>query len=145
VVALVGFRDATQAQGVAPLKAAVARIAESALSCRLEVATEDGSLGRSQKVTDLLEAELRTDDRVVVCGPAAMLAAVWQVCHAVGGVRTWFSLEASMACGVGSCHGCAIALSDGSFARVCREGPVFPGEKVFALSLGSFESAKEPA
>ena len=47
------------------------------------------------------------------------------------GVRTWFSLEANMACGVGSCHGCAIALADGSFARVCHEGPVFPGETVY--------------
>jgi dihydroorotate dehydrogenase electron transfer subunit len=41
-----------------------------------------------------------------------------------------------MACGVGSCHGCAVPLADGSFARVCHDGPVFLGETVFgALTL----------
>jgi dihydroorotate dehydrogenase electron transfer subunit len=60
-----------------------------------------------------------------------MSAAVWQVCGKVPETTAWFSLEAGMACGVGSCHGCAVTLADGSTARVCRDGPVFSGAAVF--------------
>jgi len=86
-------------------------------------------------VTDLLAAELQAGDLVVVCGAHAMCAAVWEVCTAVEGARPWFSLEAGMACGVGSCQGCVIALADGTLAKVCRRGPVFAGDEVF-LSNG---------
>jgi dihydroorotate dehydrogenase electron transfer subunit len=144
VVALLGFRDGSQAEGAVPVEAAVTRLTESGLSCRLAVASEDGSLGPAQKVTDLLEAELRPGDQVVVCGPPAMSVAVWRICSTVADVRTWFSLEANMACGVGSCHGCAIALADGSFARVCREGPVFPGKMVFGAHPAHLGGGKEP-
>jgi dihydroorotate dehydrogenase electron transfer subunit len=111
VVVLLGFRDALQAQGAAPVEAAVSRSVDAGLQCRLLLATED--------------------DRVVVCGPPAMSAAVWRTCSSIPDVRTWFSLEAGMACGVGSCHGCALTLADGSLARVCHDGPVFSGERVF--------------
>ncbi len=145
VAVLAGFRDASQAHAAVPLETAVARASASGLPCRLVLASEDGSLGPPQKVTDLLERELRPGDRVVVCGSAAMSAAAWQVSCAVEGVRAWFSLEANMACGVGSCHGCAITLTDGSFARVCHEGPVFPGDTVFASSAATPDRAKGPA
>jgi dihydroorotate dehydrogenase electron transfer subunit len=145
VVLLAGFLDASQAQAVVPLEAAVARANAAGLACRLAVASEDGSLGPPRKATDLLERELRPGDRVVVCGSAAMSAAVWQVCCTVEGVHAWFSLEANMACGVGSCHGCAITLTDGSFARVCHEGPVFPGDTVFAPSAATLDRAERPA
>ncbi len=130
VVVLLGFRDESQAKGAVPVEAAMSRVKE-ALPCRMAVVTEDGSRGPARKVTELLESELLPDDHVVVCGPPAMSAAVWEICSTYPGVRTWFSLEANMACGVGSCHGCAVALADGSFARVCHEGPVFPGETVY--------------
>jgi len=135
IVVLLGFRDESQAQGAVPVEAAVARAKEAGLGCRLEVVAEDGSRGPAQKVTDLLKSELQPGDQVVVCGPPAMSDAVWSVCATRPGVRTWFSLEANMACGVGSCHGCAITLADGSFARVCHDGPVFPGETVYAARL----------
>lgn len=144
VIALAGFRDASQACAVAPLEGAVAGYAESGRACRLVVSTEDGSLGRPGKVTDLLREELRPDDRVAVCGPTGMSEAVWQVCSLVEGIRVWLSLEAGMACGVGSCHGCVITLSDGSFARVCHEGPVFPGEMIFAPSAEKLDLRQEP-
>jgi NAD(P)H-flavin reductase len=144
VIALAGFRDASQARAVAPLERAVADYAESGRSCRLVVATEDGSLGSPGKVTDLLREELRPGDKVAVCGPAGMSEAVWQVCSLVQDVRVWLSLEAGMACGVGSCHGCVITLSDGSFARVCHEGPVFAGEMIFGRPEERPDLRKEP-
>ena len=131
VLVLLGFRDRSQFEGSAPLREAAARLGESGLRCRLEVATEDGSHGPAEKVTDLVERHLRPGDRVAVCGPPAMATAVWRICKAVPDVQTWFSLEANMACGVGSCHGCAITLADGTQARVCHDGPVFRGEEVF--------------
>jgi dihydroorotate dehydrogenase electron transfer subunit len=131
VVVLLGFRDTLQAQGAAPVEAAASRLVDAGLQCRLLLATEDGSIGPAQKVTDLLAGELRSGDRVVVCGPPAMSASVWQACSSIPDVRTWFSLEAGMACGMGSCHGCALTLADGSLARVCHDGPVFSGESVF--------------
>ncbi len=144
VAVLLGFRDESQAQGAVPVEAAVARAKEAGLRCRLEVVAEDGSRGPAQKVTDLLESELQPGDQVVVCGPPAMSGAVWRVCAMRPGVRTWFSLEANMACGVGSCYGCAIALADGSFARVCHEGPVFPGETVYAAPPERVDQGREP-
>jgi dihydroorotate dehydrogenase electron transfer subunit len=144
LVVLLGFRDESQAQGAVPVEAAVARAKEAGLRCRLEVVAEDGSRGPARKVTDLVESELQQGDKVVVCGPPAMSGAVWRVCAMRPGVRTWFSLEANMACGVGSCHGCVIALADGSFARVCHEGPVFPGEMVYAAPPESVDRAREP-
>lgn len=131
LLVLLGFRDAVQAEAAGPLQIAAARMGESGLRCRLEMATEGGSRGPAEKVTDLLARHLRPGDRVVACGPEAMAKAVWQICHAVPDVHSWFSLETKMACGVGSCHGCVIALADGSYARVCHDGPVFGGVEVF--------------
>ncbi|MFH1833518.1 MAG: hypothetical protein ABH877_00720 [bacterium] len=131
VVVLLGFRDASQARGAGPVIEAVSRSKEAGLSCRLVMVTEDGSQGPAEKVTDVLSRELLPHDRVVVCGPRAMSVSVWGLCCTVPDVQAWFSLEAGMACGVGSCYGCALPLADGSVARVCRDGPVFSGETVF--------------
>jgi dihydroorotate dehydrogenase electron transfer subunit len=131
VLVLAGFRDSEQAGGGEVLAQAVARASKRGLACVYEKVLEDGSAGPTERVTDLLARNLRPGDRVAVCGPDAMARAVWQACSAVSDVSVWFSLETNMACGVGSCHGCVIALTDGSYTRVCREGPVFAGREVF--------------
>jgi len=131
VLVLLGFRDAEQLLGSLPVRETALRLGESGLRCRVEVAVEDGSHGPAEKATDLLQRHLGPGDRVVACGPWAMTEAVWHLCRAVPDVEVWFSLEEVMACGVGSCHGCVITLADGSYARVCREGPVFKGREVF--------------
>lgn len=131
VLVLLGFRDDVQFAASAPVQEAALALGQSGLRCRLEVAVEDGSHGPAELVTSLLARHLQPGDRLAVCGPGAMAAAVWQICSGVAGLETWFSLEAKMACGVGSCHGCVITLADGSSARVCHEGPVFRGKEVF--------------
>jgi dihydroorotate dehydrogenase electron transfer subunit len=45
---------------------------------------------------------------------------------AVRGAAACASLENQMACGFGVCLGCAVSVSGGGFALVCRDGPVFP-------------------
>ena len=131
VLVLLGFRTEGQVQGARPVTEAASRLAAAGGACRVEIATEDGSEGPARLVTDLLVAEARPGDRVVVCGPAAMSKAVWQVCREVPETAVWFSRETTMACGVGSCHGCAITLADGSIARVCHDGPVFSGSAIY--------------
>ena len=48
-----------------------------------------------------------------------------------------------MACGVGSCHGCVVPLADGTTARVCREGPVFPSQALFRSDAGPARGSVE--
>jgi dihydroorotate dehydrogenase electron transfer subunit len=131
VIVLLGFRDASQAEGAAPVIEAVSKAQAAGLACRLSIAVEDGSRGPSEKVTDLLARELLPGDQVFACGPPAMSEAVWRICRQAADVQAWFSLEAGMACGSGSCHGCALVLAGGTFARVCVDGPVFSGEQVY--------------
>ena len=45
------------------------------------------------------------------------------------GLRGYVSLEAHMACGTGSCHGCVVDTARGKL-RVCAEGPVFRLDEV---------------
>jgi len=118
VTAAFGFRDfrAARAAGAFAIE-------------RLWVATEDGSVGRRGTVIDIL-AGLHVSPQTVVyaCGPSAMIAAVqrWSLDE---GLRAYASLEAHMACGTGSCHGCVIDTARGRL-RVCSEGPVFALDEV---------------
>jgi dihydroorotate dehydrogenase electron transfer subunit len=65
-------------------------------------------------VTELIPAGLD----VLACGPEPMLEAVRSL--APGAQLAW---EAPMACGYGSCYGCAVEV-DGVLKRLCVEGPV---------------------
>jgi dihydroorotate dehydrogenase electron transfer subunit len=99
----------------------------------LEVATEDASPGTAPGlVTDLLEtalkrAALRWARRpaIYACGPQPMLAAVRRLAEKAG-APAWFSVEERMACGVGACRGCAVAVRGSPpFRLACVDGPVF--------------------
>ncbi len=95
------------------------------LPAELRLATEDGSRGAPGFVTELLPAALEEGDApIYVCGPTPMMRAVAEIA-ASAGRRCWVSLENPMACGFGVCLGCAAPLSEGGFALVCRDGPVF--------------------
>ncbi len=96
------------------------------------VVTEDGSEGEKGLVTDLLSSALEGLDpaSVVVhsCGPMGMLRAVSALMLEMG-VKTYVSLENSMACGLGACLGCAVTCTgnggEGEYRFVCSDGPVF--------------------
>ena len=99
----------------------------------VRIATEDGSLGRRGLVTDVLDAWLaeRTSERppeFFACGPNAMLRAV-SLRAERGDWPAWISMDRHMGCGVGACLTCVQKVraegGDWSWARVCREGPVF--------------------
>lgn len=101
------------------------------LGVGLRVATEDGSRGSRGLVTDLLGPALEAapDACVYACGPTAMMRAAAALA-AERACPCWVSLENPMACGFGVCLGCAAPRQDGSFALVCRDGPVLPAESV---------------
>ena len=63
------------------------------------------------------------------CGPDAMLHRVAMIAEAHH-VPAQLSLEAPMACGIGICVGCAVAVKadvpEGFvYKKVCTEGPIF--------------------
>jgi dihydroorotate dehydrogenase electron transfer subunit len=114
VTAVFGFKDLKQA------RAAGAFDLE-----RLWLATEDGGVGRRGTVVDLLgDIDAPPSTVVYTCGPLPMVAAVQRWAHERG-LGGFASLEAHMACGTGTCHGCVVATTEG-YLRVCSEGPVFP-------------------
>jgi NAD(P)H-flavin reductase len=94
------------------------------------VATDDGSVGHHGVVTELLDDELDTDQRVVIyaCGPPPMLEAVRLLC-AVREVPAQLALESGMACGFGACFGCVVPTREG-LIRLCLEGPVLNAEQL---------------
>ncbi len=93
----------------------------AALPVDLEVATDDGSLGRRGVVTDLLAP--RAGETVYACGPLAMMRRAHELAAAAG-AHCQVSLENPMACGFGVCLGCAVKTPAG-FRYVCTHGPVF--------------------
>ena len=92
----------------------------------LTIATDDGSLGyRGTAVQAFMEdiGALRPDV-ILSCGPTPMLRALKKAVEGRN-IPTYVSLEERMGCGVGACLVCVCEKSDGSRARVCRDGPVF--------------------
>ena len=92
-----------------------------ALPARLDVTTEDGSLGHPGRVTDLLAPV--AGDELFACGPTPMMRRVAELARAAG-VPCWVSLESQMACGFGVCLGCAVPTA-GRYGYVCSDGPIF--------------------
>ena len=76
---------------------------------------------------------LEEDDNAIVysCGPDGMLHAVSDVSQAAG-VPCQLALEApAWTCGMGTCKGCAVMGTDGTYKYVCYDGPVFEAADIF--------------
>jgi dihydroorotate dehydrogenase electron transfer subunit len=101
------------------------------------IATDDGSLGLKGFVTQLMDdLNLGAYDRIAVCGPEVMMRAVFARVEEKGiAHKTEFSLHRYMKCGVGVCGSCCI---DPSGLRVCRDGPVFTGDKLLKSEFGHY-------
>ena len=105
---------------------------------KVSIATEDGSKGHGGLVTDLLEDYLAISGvdkgrhHLFTCGPKAMLKKMADIVS-LRGIPCQFSLEASMACGLGACLGCAVKASEAcgqAYHHVCKDGPVFLNEAI---------------
>jgi dihydroorotate dehydrogenase electron transfer subunit len=112
---------------------------------RLVVTTDDGSLGRKGLVTDIFLEEIRRRDvnhqnlAIYSCGPQMMLERMSDMAKRFD-LFCQISLETHMPCGVGACWGCVVKLKDGSYKRVCVDGPVFDARKV---DLNQYKRAKQ--
>ncbi len=124
--------------------------------CELEICTDDGSQGYHGPVTALLKDELNcTDPNVAVinagdldrynpkdtviyaCGPTSMIRALGPLLREHP-IPCQVSLEERMACGLGACLGCAVAIrgpeGKREYRRVCQDGPVFDLREVLLPS-----------
>jgi dihydroorotate dehydrogenase electron transfer subunit len=82
---------------------------------------------------DSLDEAARAEVEVFACGPHPMLEAVAALARELG-LPCQVSLEEFMACAVGGCAGCVVAVKtpEGpAMKRVCVDGPVFDAEQVF--------------
>lgn len=85
------------------------------------ITTVDGSYGAKGFVTDKI-ATLATDfERFYACGPKVMLKVLDETLPMDG----YISLEERMGCGIGVCYACVVPKTDGSYAKICTDGPVF--------------------
>jgi len=96
-----------------------------ALGLSVYIATADGSVGTKGFVTDVIKNLDYT--YFYSCGPMPMFKAMEQVMTTSG----QYSFEERMGCGFGACMGCTIQTANG-YKRVCKDGPVFFREEVFA-------------
>ncbi|MBA4397697.1 MAG: dihydroorotate dehydrogenase electron transfer subunit [Syntrophus sp. (in: bacteria)] len=98
----------------------------------LQVCTDDRSMGHPGRVTEPLENAIKSyplnDTLVCACGPVGMIRRLAEILARYP-LACQVSLEERMACGLGACLGCAVAVrgDDGErqYRRVCKEGPVF--------------------
>ena len=93
------------------------------------VASDDGTIGETGVVTELLEKRLADyqPDIVLACGPIPMLRALKKVVDAYG-LPCQVSMEQRMCCGFGACATCVCGVHTPhglDYKRVCVEGPVF--------------------
>ena len=94
------------------------------LGVDVRVATADGSYGIKGFVTDILKDLDYTF--FYTCGPMPMFRAI----EAIAKTSGQYSFEERMGCGFGACMGCSMTMKDGSYKRVCKEGPVFRREEI---------------
>ena len=105
---------------------------------KVSIATDDGSKGHRGFVTDLIEDYLvksgveKKRHLLFTCGPKGMMSKMADI-SASHSIPCQCCLEASMACGLGACLGCAIKAPESSgraYVHVCKDGPVFRTEAI---------------
>lgn len=110
----------------------------------LYITTDDGSVGTKGMLPTVFNEELlqkENYDLVYACGPEPMLKYVQQLCIK-NNVKSFLSMEARMACGVGACLGCTINTTNGN-KRCCKDGPVFDGETLIFSEQKKNNSLKQ--
>ncbi|MEM0128602.1 MAG: dihydroorotate dehydrogenase electron transfer subunit [Thermoplasmata archaeon] len=102
-----------------------------AAGARVELATDDGTLGHRGYVTELAARLLAEPaggafDALWTCGPEVMMRKALAMA-ADRGIPSFGSVERWMKCGIGMCDACAMGP-----VHVCVDGPVLPGPTLLA-------------
>lgn len=122
ISAYIGYRN----QG------AVCGVEEFEKAAKFVGVTDDGSYGAKMNAVQAFEADLKAGNRpdvVLACGPTPMLRALKAVVEREN-LACYVSLEERMGCGIGACLVCVCDMTNGSKARVCKDGPVFNSRDV---------------
>jgi dihydroorotate dehydrogenase electron transfer subunit len=103
------------------------------LGAKVNIATEDGSLGYKGMVSDLLKDKLSSivhhiSSIIYACGPKEMLKEI-AFLSKEHKIPCQVSFEQFMGCGIGICNSCVIRTKQG-YRRVCKDGPVFNTEEI---------------
>jgi dihydroorotate dehydrogenase electron transfer subunit len=122
LVFIAGYRSANE---IVPIEQVCLSLTD------ISIATDDGTAGHPGFVTELLETHLAGSaeghPKIFTCGPLPMLKRVAAL-TIERDIPCQVSLEATMACGLGACQGCAVTASkkgNKTYYHVCQEGPVF--------------------
>ena len=120
----------TVAQGAPTRSRLVARQLFERVARRVEIATDDGTLGERGFVVGPVQRLLVEEhfDQVYTCGPEIMQRRVAALAEEAG-IPCQVSLERLMACGIGACLSCVVATVSGQ-KRACVDGPVFDAREV---------------
>lgn len=92
----------------------------------------------ARQILAALDASALAETQIVACGPGPMLEATARLA-AEFGLPCQIALEEYMACGVGGCAGCTVAVHgpEGvSMKRVCVDGPVFEASRIYPARAG---------
>ncbi|WP_109508888.1 dihydroorotate dehydrogenase electron transfer subunit [Nocardioides speluncae] len=114
------------------------------------VVTEDGSVGRSGAVRDVIGDVLTRAAAEVVyaAGPARTLHDVAAAAE-LHGAWSQTALERPLTCATGLCHGCPVPVlgehGAARLARACYDGPVFRGDRVRWADLAAWDSGHSEA
>ena len=124
-----------------PARAAMAVAEFAEFGVPAVVSTDDGSAGFAGHVGEAMaryhhaHATPAEDLVVYTCGPERMMRFVADYC-AERGIRCYVCMERSMACGMGTCQSCVIAVEDPSdpdgwrYELCCTDGPVFDATRI---------------
>lgn len=103
---------------------------------RLEIATDDGTMGHRGYVTDVAARLLseRSFDALWTCGPEVMMVKLTRLAEKAK-LPIYCSVEREMKCAISMCDACAF----GPF-HVCSDGPVFEGAALHKIpDFGAFK------
>lgn len=93
---------------------------------KVQISTDDGSCDKKCFVPELLKPLTAHSSQPIptfACGPKGMLKVISKITTAQ------VSMEARMACGIGTCLGCVIKTKSG-YKKVCKDGPVFDSKEI---------------
>lgn len=124
-IVLLGFATKQEAFGIEFL---------NSLGVKVEICTDDGTLGHKGFPTKLLKEYLgQHQDKskliLYACGPKPMLSDIKDIATCEN-ITAYLSLEERMACGVGACLGCSVKSSQAGYKKVCKDGPVFAAGEI---------------
>ena len=123
--------DTVECSGVVLGARSASRLVPLESGSPVSIATEDGSAGTKGLLTEILAEDiLEGADHIALCGPLAMMHAVWNTLPPRLRARVQVSTESRMGCGWGVCEGCSIPVHPGGYLKCCTDGPVFPGEVI---------------